>query len=436
MSSQKHSSVERITALCYVRQSLTRDGIDKDSPERQRANIQEICDKHGWTPEWYRDTDGHKSGRVEKNRPGWLALKARLGDPDVVAVVANDSSRLHRKSYRIGDLLEVLIQHGLRLVFAAKKEEIDLSGIMGVIFMQLVAIFDEWYAADISQRQKDSIAYRKKLGKVINLPFGTRRKPDGYLEPSSDGSWLMPDGSHVAGTAETSPADDAVWRSYYQCAERILTLYAQNKYGRREIAITLNQEGWAFRDRKGRPRPIDDDDVRRVISNWREYAGLSGNGHAKDRIAARLTDPLGELIDTGRNVFSLDLLRAVASVQLERSFTTNRVSPKEEAHDYALAGVLFCAHCAHDARKQNNPALQSSIFGQKSNQAFRYRHKDGRSCRANARSVLESEVDQEFSRLLHLLTVKESALALMTELAVQSQQETWNEESDEDPEEQ
>ena len=97
MSARKHQlSVPRVVALCYIRQSYTRDASDTNSPERQRANIQTVCDRNGWLPEWYEDAEGHKSGREVKNRPGWLALRQRLGDPDVVALVANDLSRLHR----------------------------------------------------------------------------------------------------------------------------------------------------------------------------------------------------------------------------------------------------------------------------------------------------------------------------------------------------
>src|SRR5579859_225074 len=93
----KSPQLSRSVALRYIRQSITRDASDKDSPERQRANIQRVCDLHGWTPEGYVDAEGHKSGTKEINRPGWLALKARLGDPDIAALVANDLSRLHRK---------------------------------------------------------------------------------------------------------------------------------------------------------------------------------------------------------------------------------------------------------------------------------------------------------------------------------------------------
>src|SRR4051794_10465745 len=99
-------SSNRHVALCYIRLSMTRDESDMDSPQRQRANIQAVCDKRGWKPEWYEDAEGHKSGTKENNRPRWLALKERLGDLDVAAVVANDLARLHRKGWRVGNLLD------------------------------------------------------------------------------------------------------------------------------------------------------------------------------------------------------------------------------------------------------------------------------------------------------------------------------------------
>jgi len=102
------TSVQRTVALCYIRQSFTRDSDDTNSPDRQRSNIQAVCDAKGWTPEWYHDMEGHKSGTREDNRPGWLALKSRLHDVDVLALVANDLSRLHRKSWRMGFLMETL----------------------------------------------------------------------------------------------------------------------------------------------------------------------------------------------------------------------------------------------------------------------------------------------------------------------------------------
>lgn len=136
----------RKVALCYVRQSYTRDDDDKNSPERQRANVEAFVERKGWIPEWYEDVGGHKSARKEANRPEWLALKARLTDPDVVALVANDLSRLHRKGWRVGDLVDHLEKNGVALVLAAPGREVDTSTAMGRLFIQFTAIIDEYYA--------------------------------------------------------------------------------------------------------------------------------------------------------------------------------------------------------------------------------------------------------------------------------------------------
>lgn len=216
-------SAKKQVALCYIRQSQTRDENDMNSPERQRANIQHMCDINGWIPEWYQDTDGHKSGRDVKNRPQWLALTQRFHDSDVVALVANDLSRLHRKGWRVGDLLDHLEKLGIALVIATPGREVDTSSPQGKMFAQFTAMLDEYYAEDISQRSKDSIAYRKKLGKVVGQPpYGTIKDKHGYLIPSPEGAWLLLDsGRFVVGTPDNPPQGEVAWRSYFEGAQRI-----------------------------------------------------------------------------------------------------------------------------------------------------------------------------------------------------------------------
>jgi DNA invertase Pin-like site-specific DNA recombinase len=236
---------------------------DMNSPERQRANIQAVCDRNGWTPEWFEDVGGQHSCRSEKNRPEWLALKSRLRDLDIVALVANDLARLHRKGWRIGDLIEFLTENEVDLVLAAPGRDVDTTTLKGPMFLQFGAIIDKFYAEDISQRAKDSIQYRKSQGKSIGLPpFGTKRDSKGYLIPTDEGAWLLPDGRFEAGHQDQTPIDGAVWRSYHEAAGYILTLYASGQYGLENIAYTLNNVGWAFRDRNGIPRLFWRDDIR------------------------------------------------------------------------------------------------------------------------------------------------------------------------------
>jgi DNA invertase Pin-like site-specific DNA recombinase len=190
------TSVERSVALCYIRRSWVKNEKDMVSPHIQRQHIQRVCEVQGWKMEWYEDTDGHKSGMHENNRPGWLSLKARMTDPDIVAIVAYDLSRLHRRGWRIGDLLDFVERHTIRLVLADPNRSIDFSTPQGRLMAQLAAIFDEYYAVDISLRRKANIAYKKAQNKTVGLPpFGTKRDEEGYLIPSNEGAWLMLDGS-------------------------------------------------------------------------------------------------------------------------------------------------------------------------------------------------------------------------------------------------
>ncbi|MFN8378115.1 MAG: recombinase family protein [Anaerolineae bacterium] len=424
VTSKKANQTEQPVALCYVRQSFTRDANDTNSPERQRANIQAMCDRNGWQPEWYIDAEGHKSGRSEKNRPNWLALKARLGDPDVVALVANDLARLHRKAWHVGRTMEQLDEVGIRLVFAAPGREMDTSTPQGRMLLNFLAMQDEAYANDVSQRVQDSVLYRKRRGVTIGLPpFGTVRAEDGRLVPTAEGAWHMPDGSHVSGTEAQSPHPDAVWRSYYACAERILTAYAENLHGYNRVAKQLTQEGWCFRDRWGNPRLLNNNDVRRVTSNWREYAGIVTTGRAKERIAFKLDDPVSQLHDTGREVFNLELLRRVALAQEQRSHQTRQMGANRRSYDYALLKLVYCAHCEALAARENNPRRRSRLIGSFGDRP-RYKHQEGLYCGAKRRSVDARNLENDFIQLVSLLTLKREALPAMAEMAIQSEHGT------------
>lgn len=428
--SKKSSQIERNVALCYVRKSWTRDEKDAISPERQRANIEAVCSRNGWIIEWYEDTTGHRSGMHEKNRPGWLALKARMSDPDVVAIVANDLARLHRKGWRIGDLIDFVDQHGITLVIADPQRHIDFSTLQGKLFAQLSAIFDEWYAMDVSQGRKADIAHRKAKGITVGLPpFGTRRhKRTGFLIPRKDGVWLLPNGKWQKGLRdEQPPVDGAVWRGYFECAERILKLYVgQGKRGK--IHQKLQDEGWAFRDPDGDPRAIEVEDIRRVISNFAEYGGYVSGEKARDRHPAdhRVEDIIVKL-NPERAVFPIELLSEVARARHERAFgkhPTHSVNKKASA--YPLGGIIFCAHCAAAAEEQKNHKLRTKLSGHI--QRY-YRHRPGVRCGSEAQSIPRDVLEGQFTQLIKALEVKPESYALMEGLAL-SLNTTGNDDKD------
>lgn len=124
----------------------------------------------------------------------------------------------------------------------------------------------------------------------------------------------------------------------------------------------MNRRGWAFRDRWNNPRVLKDDDVRRVISNWREYAEFVLQGRAKERIANEIEDPTSILYDTGRAVFDLELLFDVAKTQEARSITTRPLGSVTQPHIFALSFLTYCACCDRTADVQENPKLRSRII--------------------------------------------------------------------------
>ncbi len=418
----KQTLIDRKVALCYIRLSVTKEASDLTSPQRQRAHIEAACRKYGWIPEWYEDAKGHKSATKEENRPAWQELKTRLKDPDVAALVVNEQSRAMRNAWRAIKLFEELPAYGVVLHLAALDRTIDITTPDGRMSAYIQAFLDDLYALDARRRSLDSVKYRKGRNITIGIPpFGTIRGEDGLLIPSPYGAWLMPDGTLQAGKDKNqSPHPDATWRGYYECAELILTLYKDNQHGYGWIADEMNRRGWAFRDRWNTPRTINSDDVRRVTSNWREYAGLLMQGRAKERIANEIENPSDVLYDTGRAVFNLELLFDVAKTQEARSITTRPPGSVMQPHIFALSFLTYCACCDRTAEMQENPKLRSRITGHNKVGELRYRHSDSNKCASKRKSLPADVIEEDFARLIDALDVHPDAVELMAELAVQT----------------
>ena len=368
-----------------------------------------MCDTKGWTPEWYEDTTGHKSGRTESGRPAWLALKERLTDPDVVALVANDLSRLHRKGWRIGSLMEMVETHGVALTLASPgRQHIDTSTMQGKMFIQLAAMFDEYYAEDIAMRAKESIQHRKKRGISIGMPpFGSTRNEAGYLEPTTEGAWYLPDGTFLAGERNVKPADGALWRGYYDCVRRIFELYLHEQIGAHKMAYRLNQEGWPFRDRQKKPRAISGEDIRRVVANWPEYGGFLMDEPAKRRLAHKKLNLDGLPFVEERAILPIELMKRVAERRRQRSAefpVDHSIKPNTPA--YPLSAIVYCAHCARKSRREHDPDLRSKLVSNHTGPYFYYRHRPEVPCDCTKRRARHYQLETEFARLVGLLVVR------------------------------
>jgi DNA invertase Pin-like site-specific DNA recombinase len=406
-------------ALGYIRKSWTRTQEDALSPERQTAYIEAECEKRGWKLELYRDTDGHKSGTRIDNRPGWAALMARLRSPDVVAVVAYDLSRIHRKGFRVSELVEFVNEHNIDFVIAAPGKAIDISTAMGKLMVAIQAQFDEFYATDTAMRYRDMIAYRKRQNKSMGLPpFGTKRNKEGYLAPSDEGAWISPDGCMQGGHKDECPCEGAIWRGYFDCARHVLELYSEDRLGHDKITYQLQEEGWYFRNRKGQPSTFETDDVRRIVANWAEYGGYVYKERARERHPHEY--PVSSIsLNEERSVFPVELLYRVGTVR-ERRALGRRIGVGESMKDYAypLAGITYCAHCEALSQQVNDLGLRSRLGG-KSGKTRRYRHRSGVNCGAHHRSVTSNVLEVEFAALLRDLTLDPKLSQMMIDLGVE-----------------
>ncbi len=74
-------------------------------------------------------------------------------------------------------------------------------------------------------------------------PFGSPRNTDGFLAPSLDSAWLLPDGTFIQGQkSDEVPTEGAIWRGYYNVVMAVLTRYAQGDIGLEKLAYSINAE--------------------------------------------------------------------------------------------------------------------------------------------------------------------------------------------------
>jgi DNA invertase Pin-like site-specific DNA recombinase len=424
---------------CFPRLFFQQAGLttyNENSPDRQKANCLDYCNFRGWIPEFYEDRDGHKSGTKEENRPGWLALKTRVGDPDVVAVVANDLSRFHRKGFRMGQLLEICKVGNLELVKAADKKSIDVNDLTATMWVMMESLFNEYYAEDISRKQKDSVRYRRANGIVVgSVPFGTIRPrrdgKSGYLEPSLAGVWLLPDGTEVEGREAELPAEGAVWKGYFQAALQAMRWFSLGIYGTRNIADKLNREGYRFRDAQGKPRFFDRDSVRAITANWPEYGGIILGKKAIGRKAKTLT-PETVTLNPERAVMDIELCYLVGKIRAQRSYEKHQrkadTGDRAEVYIFPLSYIATCSHCNKIAEEQGNPSLRSHLIGYEGKRIPRYRHSERRNkCTAENHSVKAEILEQEFARLVKTLTVRPEIAPSMAEALIKINQQNLTE---------
>jgi DNA invertase Pin-like site-specific DNA recombinase len=318
---------------------MVRSAVDEVSPARQRAGIAAEAHRRGWTPEFFEDAEGHRSGRTER-RPGWLALKARLDDPGVKAIIVESLSRASRSVRDLHNLLFELERRQIALI--SIKEQIDTSTAMGRAFIGFIAVMNQFESDITSERMKMTITFRRETAKLhFGLaPFGSAyRKSDHALAPTTEGVWRIGN-TVVVGEREHPPfagATAAQWFGYHDALRACYELYSANAVGFIEVADRLNAQGYRYRDKWGAPRAFRRDDIRRMIAARPIYAGHLPNGRSKDRPAIAIENAHAPILPS-------ELCERLAQVHAERhaKFGIGRGGSPKRVY---LIADLYCGEC-------------------------------------------------------------------------------------------
>ena len=177
---------EKITAL-YER--LSRDDFGKDDDQQresnsisnQKAMLEEFAARQGFTNIVHFTDDGISGTCFD--RPGFLAMMKEVEAGNVGYLCIKDMSRMGRDYLKVGQIMEILRQRGVRLI--AINDGVD-SARGDDDFTPFRNIMNEYYARDTSRKIRSTFQSKGKSGKHL-----TGTVIYGYLWNEARDQWLV-----------------------------------------------------------------------------------------------------------------------------------------------------------------------------------------------------------------------------------------------------
>ncbi len=176
----------------YLRKSTEDDvrGGCSESIANQRLFLEEYCRAKGYFPTKVYADDGFSGTNFD--RPAFRELLDDIENGLVDTVITKDFSRLGRNYILAGQYLEEYFPlHNVRYI--AVNDCIDTFSDDGLDITPIRAVFNDFYARDISIKVRTALSAKKKNGRFV-----AARAPYGYRKSPYDKNLLVPD-------AETAP---------------------------------------------------------------------------------------------------------------------------------------------------------------------------------------------------------------------------------------
>jgi DNA invertase Pin-like site-specific DNA recombinase len=146
----------------YIRVS-TEQQKEEGSHETQREQLAEWADRNGHTIEFFEDIA--VSGQSD-DRPAYAEMMNRLEEFDMVAV--RELSRFGRSLQRVLQDIETLDEHGVQ--FTSITEDFSTDSAMGTAMLQMIGVFNEFWANLARERAIENVQRRREEGKPIGRP--------------------------------------------------------------------------------------------------------------------------------------------------------------------------------------------------------------------------------------------------------------------------
>jgi len=174
--------IEKITAL-YER--LSHDDElqgESNSITNQKKMLQNYAEDNEYTPYRHFTDDGISGTRFD--RPGFMSMMKEVEAGNIGTIIVKDMSRMGRDYLQVGQIMEMLRQHGIRLI--ALNDGVDTFK-NDDDFTPFRNIMNEWYARDTSKKIKSTFKAKGNAGKHV-----ASSSPYGYLKDEHDGDhWIL-----------------------------------------------------------------------------------------------------------------------------------------------------------------------------------------------------------------------------------------------------
>ena len=316
-------------ALLYER--LSRDDElqgESFSIQNQKIMLEDFARRNGF-PRFRHYTDDGVSG-TRFDRPGFMAMMEEVEDGNVETIIVKDMSRLGRDYLKVGQVMEILRQRGVRLIAINDNVDTDKGDNDMTPFLNIMY---EFYARDTSRKIKSVFKAKGMSGKHL-----TGTVIYGYLWDEKRENWLVDD--EAAAVVRRIFAMTLAGYGPYQIATRL----TQDKVEIPSVHLARFNEG------VNRTKPVKD------IYGWgsstivhilkkREYLGHTVNfktrKHFKDK-KSHYVDESEWTIFENTHAPIIDL-ETFDNVQRIRGNVKRYPDGWGEAAP--LTGLMYCADC-------------------------------------------------------------------------------------------